>query len=161
MGERDYSKESYIVVMEADSRESTLPVEGVTLGGQDGIHLVLNCSVFNATLFDPLNMKTALIYDTPGEIIPNRAAGYRKTGQNYSETNIKVGTIYGATWTTGYSSYALDFDSFSTIPTLSIVPGRLCFLISYLHLGPLRLTELMPKMRILCLYLIASVSQSV
>jgi CubicO group peptidase (beta-lactamase class C family) len=48
-------------------------------------------------VFRPLNMKTALIYDSPGKIIPNRAAGYQNRGENYAETNAKGGSITGPT----------------------------------------------------------------
>jgi CubicO group peptidase (beta-lactamase class C family) len=48
-------------------------------------------------LFQPLNMKTAAIYDSPGKIILNRASGYRKAGENYSETNTEGESIYGST----------------------------------------------------------------
>ena len=48
-------------------------------------------------VFGPLNMRTALIYDSPGKIIPNRAAGYQNSGGNYTETNTKGGSITGPT----------------------------------------------------------------
>lgn len=47
-------------------------------------------------LFQPLNMKTAAVYDSPGKIILNRASGYRKAGENYSETNTQGESIPGA-----------------------------------------------------------------
>jgi CubicO group peptidase (beta-lactamase class C family) len=48
-------------------------------------------------LFQPLNMKTAAIYDSPGKIILNRASGYRKAGENYSETITQGESIFGST----------------------------------------------------------------
>ena len=48
-------------------------------------------------IFRPLNMKTAAIYDSPGKIIFNRASGYRKAGENYSETNTEGESIFGST----------------------------------------------------------------
>jgi len=48
-------------------------------------------------LFQPLNMKTAAIYDSPGKIILNRASGYRKAGENYSEANTEGESICGST----------------------------------------------------------------
>jgi CubicO group peptidase (beta-lactamase class C family) len=48
-------------------------------------------------LFEPLNMKTACIYDSPGKVIMNRAAGYRKAGESFSETNTEGESICGST----------------------------------------------------------------
>jgi len=48
-------------------------------------------------VFKPLNMKTALIYDSPGKIISNRAAGYGNSGGNYAEKNTKGSSITGPT----------------------------------------------------------------
>ena len=48
-------------------------------------------------VFKPLKMKTASIYDSPGKIIPNRASGYRKTGDVYIKTNTEGESISGST----------------------------------------------------------------
>lgn len=48
-------------------------------------------------VFQPLKMETATIYDSPGKIILNRASGYRKAGENYSETNTEGESIFGST----------------------------------------------------------------
>jgi CubicO group peptidase (beta-lactamase class C family) len=47
-------------------------------------------------IFKPLNMKTATIYDSPGKVILNRASGYRKVGETFSETNTGGESIYGS-----------------------------------------------------------------
>ncbi len=48
-------------------------------------------------VFKPLKMETASIYDSPGKIIPNRASGYRKTGDVYIKTNTEGESIPGST----------------------------------------------------------------
>jgi CubicO group peptidase (beta-lactamase class C family) len=48
-------------------------------------------------IFKPLNMKNAIIYDTPGKVIFNRASGYRKTGENFSKTNTEGESYFGST----------------------------------------------------------------
>jgi CubicO group peptidase (beta-lactamase class C family) len=48
-------------------------------------------------IFKPLNMKTAIIYDTPGKVIYNMASGYKKTGENFAEVNTSGESIYGST----------------------------------------------------------------
>jgi len=48
-------------------------------------------------VFEPLNMKTANIYDSPGKIIINRAAGYRKAGEKFSKTNTEGDSFFGST----------------------------------------------------------------
>jgi CubicO group peptidase (beta-lactamase class C family) len=48
-------------------------------------------------IFAPLGMKTAVIYDTPGKIIHNRASGYKKTGEIFAEVNTSGESIYGST----------------------------------------------------------------
>jgi CubicO group peptidase (beta-lactamase class C family) len=48
-------------------------------------------------IFEPLNMKTATIYDSPGKIILNRASGYRKAGRTFSKTNTEGDSFYGST----------------------------------------------------------------
>jgi CubicO group peptidase (beta-lactamase class C family) len=48
-------------------------------------------------IFEPLNMKTATIFDSPGKVILNRASGYRKVGETFSETNTGGESICGST----------------------------------------------------------------
>lgn len=47
-------------------------------------------------IFDPLGMKTACLYDSPGKVILNRASGYRKNGDLFSETNTGGESYYGS-----------------------------------------------------------------
>jgi hypothetical protein len=48
-------------------------------------------------IFKPLNMKNAIIYDTPGKILLNRASGYRKACQSFTKTNTEEDSFYGCT----------------------------------------------------------------
>lgn len=48
-------------------------------------------------IFKPLNMKNAIIYDSPGKVIFNRASGYRKAGENFSQTNTQGESYFGST----------------------------------------------------------------
>lgn len=46
-------------------------------------------------IFEPLDMKTAVIYDYPGKIILNRASGYKKNGEIFSERNTESNSTCG------------------------------------------------------------------
>jgi CubicO group peptidase (beta-lactamase class C family) len=48
-------------------------------------------------IFEPLKMKNAAVYDTPGKIILNRAAGYRKSGESFVKTNTEGDAFCGST----------------------------------------------------------------
>ncbi len=48
-------------------------------------------------IFKPLDMKNAVIYDTPGKVIFNRASGYRKAGESFSQTNTQGASYFGST----------------------------------------------------------------
>lgn len=69
-------------------------------------------------MFEPLNMKSATIYDYPGKVILNRASGYRKVGENFSKTNTEGDSFFGSTnmyasvddlinWSINMTSYSL------------------------------------------------------
>jgi len=46
-------------------------------------------------IFEPLDMKNAVINDSPGKIISNRASGYNKIGDIFSETNTESNSTCG------------------------------------------------------------------
>ena len=46
-------------------------------------------------IFEPLDMMTAVINDFPGKIILNRASGYKKIGEIFSETNTEGNSTCG------------------------------------------------------------------
>lgn len=46
-------------------------------------------------IFEPLEMKNAVVNDSPGKIIPNRATGHRKKGETFSKTNSEGNTTCG------------------------------------------------------------------
>jgi CubicO group peptidase (beta-lactamase class C family) len=46
-------------------------------------------------VFQPLNMTTSCIYDTPGKVILNRASSYRKVGSSFFERNSQAESVYG------------------------------------------------------------------
>jgi len=46
-------------------------------------------------IFDPLDMMTAVINDFPGKIILNRASGYKKIGEIFTETNTETNSTCG------------------------------------------------------------------
>ncbi|MFZ0280563.1 MAG: serine hydrolase [Bacteroidales bacterium] len=48
-------------------------------------------------IFNPLQMENAIIYDTPGKVIFNRASGYRKAGGNFLKTNTEGESYIGST----------------------------------------------------------------
>jgi CubicO group peptidase (beta-lactamase class C family) len=73
-------------------------------------------------LFLPLGMKTAVIYDTRGMIIPNLASGYRKNGDNYIEAITTAESIFGSTnvhvtlndlilWTSNFTRPSIGSDN--------------------------------------------------
>ena len=46
-------------------------------------------------IFEPLDMKNAVINDSPGKIILNRASGYKKIGEIFTETNTEANSTCG------------------------------------------------------------------
>jgi CubicO group peptidase (beta-lactamase class C family) len=79
--EHDYSNTGYVLL--------ALIIEKVT--GQSFSQYI------KERIFQPLNMKSAVIYDSPGKIILNRASGYRLSGKTFSKTNTEGESYYGST----------------------------------------------------------------
>jgi hypothetical protein len=93
--------------MDADTQEVMFPIEGITIDDPDGIHLILNCSVFNATEFDPLvNHSVVTCIPDSGSCIAalqfftDDPGGFSQTGNKTIEGNL-----------TGIEVLSLDFQS--------------------------------------------------
>lgn len=106
-GNGTVEKESCITVMDADTHEVILPVDGVNLEGPDGIYLILNCSPFNATEFDPLvnqSIITCIPYPYSGiaalQFLTDDPGGFSLTGNDTIEGNLS-----------GIEVLSLDFQS--------------------------------------------------
>ena len=125
-------KESCIVVMDADTHEVILPVEGVMLDDSD---FILNTSLFKATIFDPLINHSVItcipdydsgisalrfLTDDPegfsasgNETIEGTLSGIIVTSLDFQSENRN--TTQGLVWTYNYSAFFPQYPEYGKI----------------------------------------------